>query len=81
MSSYLDGPHVGVLGDVLVLIKTVLGSLSLAQINREFDKKDHHGLQRRDRTATSPLGGDMFVKHSKSGWRLADCDEFPSPLQ
>lgn len=81
MPSYLDGSHVRVLGDVLVLIKAVLGSFSLAQINRQFDEKNHHRLQRRDGSAASPLGGDMFVKDSKSGWGLADSDKFPSPLQ
>lgn len=78
--SYLDGSHIGILGDVFILIKTILGGFSLAQIDTEFNKEDHHRFQRRDRAASCSFRGDMFVKNCERGRSLAHSDEFPSPL-
>lgn len=78
--SYLDGSHIGVLGNVFILIETVLGSFSFAQIDTEFNKEDHHRFQRRNRAASSSFRGDMFVKNCERGRSLAHSNEFPSPL-
>lgn len=78
--SYLDGTDVGVLCNILVLVQTILRGLSFTQIHGQFDKKHHHRFQGRDRTAASPLGGDMFVKDRESGGSLAHGDKFLGPL-
>jgi hypothetical protein len=79
--TYLDGSHVGVLGDVLVLIESILGGLSFAQIDTELDKQQHDGFEGGDRAAARPFGGDMLVEDVKGGGSLAHGDEFLSPLQ
>lgn len=38
-ASYLDGADIGVLGDILVLIKAIFGSLPFAQIHTELNEK------------------------------------------
>ena len=78
---YLDGSHVGVLGDVLVLVQAILGSLSFTEFDAEFDKQQHHGLERGDRAAARPLGGDMFVQDIQGSRGLAHGDKFLSPLK
>ena len=77
---YLDSADIGVLSNILVLVETIFGGFSLAQINRELDKQYHHGFQGCDRAATSPLRRNMFVKNRQGSRRLADGDEFPGPL-
>lgn len=79
--SYLNRSDVGVLGDVLVLVETILGGLALAKIDTELDEEEHHRLQRGDGAAARPLGGDMFVKDVEGGGGLTHGDEFLSPLR
>lgn len=79
--AYLDGCHIGVLGNVLVLVETILGGLSFAKINAEFDKQQHHRLQRGDGAAARPLGGNMFVEDVEGSRGLAHGDKFLSPLK
>jgi hypothetical protein len=79
--AYLDGSHIGVLGDVFVLVETILGSLSFAKIDAQFNEKEHDRFERRDRTAARPLRGDMFVEDIEGGGSLAHGDKFLSPLQ
>jgi hypothetical protein len=76
----LDGADIGVLGNVLVLVKTILGGLALAKINGQFDEQEHHRLQGGDGAAAGTLGGDMFVEDSQGGGGLTDGDKFLSPL-
>lgn len=78
--SYLDGSDIGILGDVFILIKTILGGFSFAQIDTQFNEENHHRFQRRDRAASSSFRGDMFVKNCERGRSLAHSNEFPSPL-
>ena len=76
----LDGADIGVLGDVLVLVQAILGRLSLAQVDTQLDKEEHHRLEGRNRAAASPLRGNMFVENGQGGGRLADGDKFLGPL-
>ena len=78
---YLDGSHVGVLGDVLVLVQAILGRLSFTEFDAEFDKQQHHRLERGDRTAARPLGGNMFVQDIQGSRGLAHGDKFLSSLK
>jgi hypothetical protein len=78
--AYLDGSHVGVLGDVLVLVETILGSLSFAKVDTQFNEKEHDRFERGDRTAARPLRGDMFVEDIEGGGSLAHGNKFLSPL-
>jgi hypothetical protein len=76
----LDGADVGVLGNVLVLVETILGGLTLAKVNGQFNEQEHHRLERGDGAAAGTLGGDMFVKDSQGGGGLTDGDKFLGPL-
>lgn len=76
----LDSADVGVLGDVLVLVKTILGGLALAKIDGQFNEQEHHRLERGDGAVAGPLGGNMFVEDSQGGGGLLNGDEFLGPL-
>lgn len=78
---YLDGSHIGVLSDIFVLVETILGSLSFAKIDTQFNEKEHDRFERGDGTAARPLRGDMFVEDIEGGGSLAHGDKFLSPLQ
>jgi hypothetical protein len=80
INTNLDSADIGVLSNVLVLVKTVLGSLALAKVDGQLNKQEHHRLEGGDGAATGALGGDMFVEDSQGGGRLTDGDEFLSPL-
>lgn len=72
---YLDSGDVGVLRGVFVVVETILGGLSLSQLNTELDKQEDDGLERSDGAVAGALGGDMFVEDSQGRLLLADCDE------
>ena len=57
----LNGPNVGILSDVLVLVKSIFGGFSFFQVDREFDEKEHNRLKGGNRTIAGSLGCDMFV--------------------
>ena len=78
--AYLDRSHVGVLGDILVLVETILGGFSFTEIDAQLNEQQHDRLERGDRTAARPLGGDMFVKDIQGSGGLAHGDEFLGPL-
>lgn len=73
---YLDSGDIGVLRGILVVVETVLGLLSLSQLNTEFDKQKNDGLERGDGAVAGALGGDMLVEDGQSRLLLVDCDEF-----
>jgi hypothetical protein len=81
LPTYLDGSNVGVLGDVLVLVQAILGSLAFAEFDGELDKQKHNRFEGSDRAAARPFRGDMFVEDVKGGRSLAHGDKFLSPLQ
>ena len=72
---YLNSGDIGVLRGVLVVVKTILGSLALSPLNTKFDKQEHNGFQRGDGAVAGALGGDMLVEDSQSRLLLVDCDE------
>jgi hypothetical protein len=74
--SHLNSSHVGVLGCVLILVQTVLGEFALSQIDAEFDKEDHDGLEGGDGAVAGALRGDMFVQELEGSLLLLDSDEF-----
>ena len=78
---YLNSSHVCVLCGILVLVKAVLGEFAFAEVDTEFDKKDHHRLERGDGTVACPFRDDMFVKEGKRSSRLIDSDEFLRALE
>ncbi len=78
--TYFDGADVGVLCCVLVLIKAILGELSLPQIDAELDEQKHHRLEGCDRTVSGPFGDDMLVEKGQRCLRLSDSDELLRPL-
>lgn len=80
INTNLDSADIGILSDVLVLVKTILGGLALAEVDRQLNEQEHHRLEGGDGAATGALGGDMFVEDSQGGGSLADGDEFLSPL-
>lgn len=80
MRTYLNGSHVGVLGDIFILIETIFGGFTFAQVDTKFNETDHHRFQRGHRGASSSLGGDMFMENGESGRSLAHADKFCSPL-
>ena len=77
---YLDGAHVCVLGGVLVLVQAILCEFALAEIDTQFDKQDHHRLERGDGAVAGALGGDMFVEELEGSLLLLDSDEFLGTL-
>lgn len=79
-TTHLDRLNTGVLGDVLVLVETILRGLSLAQANTKLDEKDHDRLQGGDRRVARALGGDMVVEKLEGAEVLVDGDEFLSAL-
>ena len=80
INTNLDSADIGVLGDVLVLVKTILGGLALAKVDGQLNEQEHHRLERGDGAATGALGGDMFVEDSQGGGSLTDGNEFLGPL-
>jgi hypothetical protein len=74
--SYLDGSHIRVLRDVLVLVESIFGSFSFSQVDRQFDKKEHHRLQGGDGAVPRAFRGDMFVEDIEGRLGLLDGDEF-----
>lgn len=76
----LDSANVGVLGDVLVLVETILGGLALAKVDGQFNEQEHHRLQRGDGAVAGPLRGDMFVEDGQGSGGLLDGNKFLSPL-
>lgn len=77
----LDSLNTGVLGDVLVLVKTLLRILSFSEIDAKFDEKDHHRFEGGDRSTPGALGGNMLVKQLKSGLGLLNPDQLLGPLE
>jgi len=73
--SYLDSGNVGVLGDVLVLVKALLGDLALAERDAQLDKLEHDRLEGGEGDITRPLGDDHIVKSLQGTSVLADGDE------
>jgi hypothetical protein len=49
-SANLNGPDVGILSDVFVLVQSIFGRFALLQIDREFDEKEHNRLKGGNRT-------------------------------
>lgn len=47
-STYLYCPNIGILGDILVLVKGVFGELPLLLFNGLLNEQDHNRLQRGD---------------------------------
>ena len=76
VSACLNGPHACILSDVLVLVQPIFGRFAFFQIDRKFDKKEHHRLKRCDRTVAGSLGCDMFMKDCQRSRSLANGDEF-----
>jgi hypothetical protein len=61
-STYLDGADIGVLCDVLVLIKSILGELSLLLFDGQLDQENHNRLEGRDGDISGALGRDVLVE-------------------
>lgn len=80
-ATYLDGADVGVLRNVLVLIESILGELSLLLFNRLLNKELHHWLQRLDGDISRALGGDVLMEDGEGGRSLVDADEFMGAFQ
>lgn len=59
--SYLDCCDVCVLRRVLVVVQTILGSLSLSQVDTKLDEEHHDGLERGNGAVAGALRRDMFV--------------------
>lgn len=72
---YLDSSDAGVLGNVLVLMETLLGDLALAKGDAQLDKLEHDGLQRDEGNTARSLGDDDIVKSLESSGVLTDGDE------
>jgi hypothetical protein len=78
--THLNSLNIGVLGDVLVLVQSILGGLSLSQAHTKLDEKDHNRLQRSDGGVASTLGDNMVVEKLESTEVLVDGDKFLSTL-
>ena len=72
---YLDSSDAGVLGNVLVLMETLLGDLALAKGDAQLDKLEHDGLQRDEGNTARSLGDDDIVKSLEGSGVLTDGDE------
>jgi len=79
--AYLNRLNAGILGDVLVLVETILGSLALPQAYAKLDEKDHDRLQGGDRGVTGPLRGDMVVEELERTEILVYGHQFLCALQ
>jgi hypothetical protein len=79
--TYFDCANIGILGRVFVLVKTIFRELASSQVDTELDEEEHNGLERGDRTITSPLRDNMFVEDGERGRCLANADEFLGALQ
>ena len=73
---HLNRLNTGVLCNVLVLIQSVFCWFSFPKTDTEFHEKDHHWLQRGNRSITGSFRRHMFVKEFESGLVLANGDEF-----
>lgn len=79
--THLNSTNIGVLCGVLVLIETVLGLLSPALLNAQFDEEQHDRLQGRQGLVSGSFRGDMFVEKIESGGWLPDSNELISSLK
>ena len=79
--AYLNRLNAGILGDVLVLVETILSSLALPQTYAKFDEKDHDRFQGGDRGVTGPLRGDMVVEELERTEILVYGHQFLCALQ
>jgi hypothetical protein len=80
INTNFDSADIGVLGNVLVLVKTILGGLALAKVDGQLNKEEHHRLEGGDGAASGSLGGDMFVEDGQGGGSLTDGNQFLGPL-
>ena len=69
------------MGNVLVLIERIFSELAFLLLDREFDKEEHHGLQRGDRHISRSFARDMLMKQNQSRRGLVNADKFMSALQ
>jgi len=72
---YLDSSDAGVLGDVLVLVETLLGDLALAERDAQLDKLEHDGLEGAQGNTAGALGDDNIMEGLKGSTMLSDGDE------
>lgn len=79
--THLNGSDVGVLGNILVLVQSILGQLSLLLLNRKLNQEEHNRLERHDGDISRALAGDVLVEEGEGGGCLVDADELVSPLQ
>lgn len=70
-----DRADVGVLGNVLVLHETLLGSATLAHVDAKLDEADHDRFERRKRRGPEALGGEHLRERLERGVRLPNGDE------
>jgi hypothetical protein len=80
LQDQLDGSNICVLGNILVLIKSILGKLALLLLDGKLNEEEHHGLQRHDGDISGALVGDVLMQQGQGRGGLADADEFVSPL-
>lgn len=71
----LDGCNVGVLRNVLVLVKCILGELSFLLLDGQLHQQDHHRLEGRDWNISRTLVGDVLVEQGQGRGGLVDSDE------
>lgn len=77
----LNSTNIGVLRNILILVKGVLGQFALLLFDGQLHQQEHHRLQRGDRNISGTLAGDVFVKQVQGRGGLVDADELVSTLQ
>lgn len=73
---HLNRLNAGVLCNVLVLIQSIFCWFSFSKTDTKFHEKDHHRLQRGNRSIAGPLRRHMFMKKFEGSLVLAHSDEF-----
>lgn len=69
------------MGDVLVLVESILGKLALLLLDRELDEEEHHRLQRDDGNISGALAGDVLMQQGQGRGGLANANELVGALQ
>ena len=69
------------MGDVLVLVESILGKLALLLLDGELDEEEHHRLQRDDGNISGALAGDVLVQQGQGRGGLANANELVGALQ
>lgn len=77
----LDGTDGGVLGDVLVHVKTLLGGAALAKVNAEAEELDEDGLEGRERGGAEALRGEDLGDRREGREGLVDREQLVASLQ